>query len=201
MDQVAIKGAAARQTLLQNDAAAHRGDVALDTDLKVVDRGGEVRNELGLEYHAHRLRSRDFGLQIGVAALQTVVLVRWIRIDVAELRRGYARPRALRRCKAVDQSAHRRTRARIGREIQTDGLRRIQLVDVRRTHGALIAGTEQDIFHRRPVKTHLVGAGLESQVVIGIAVAALERQRVGAGHHVGDRYARFHEYFLHTDAA
>src|SRR5258707_711109 len=57
------------------------------------------------------------------------------------------------------------------------------------------------VAHRRPIKTHLVGVGVEAEAVLGIAVAAFEGEILRERGMAGERQAHFRERFFHVEAA
>src|SRR6185369_11587123 len=102
-----------------------------------------------------------FRSQAWIAADQSIVLVRRVGVDAAKLARGNAGVGTLRRSKAVDQPADRRTGAAVDRAAETDRLRCKQFDNVRSTDRAVVARAGQDIRDRGQARLDLVRVGAE----------------------------------------
>src|SRR5262249_44352863 len=146
--------------VLNDRVATDCADRVLDLDVKVVDRHVEVLNPARRNDDAGRVRVRLLWLQVGITTELTVVLTGRVGTDPAVLSGWHAREYALRLCRLRGWA-----RARIGCTVEADGLRQEQLVDVRRTHGALIARADAEVLQRGPLETRLVGVGLEAFAV------------------------------------
>jgi len=164
-------------------------DVLLDTDVEPVDRHHETRGELRLEDHAHRVGVGLFRLEVRVSALQELVLTgRAVEGCRSHVRSGDTRRDTLGRGGRPGVSA-----ARIAVDVeQVEALRGEQLDDVRRTDGGLVAATDLEGSHRRPVETDLVGVGVDV-AVIRVAVGEVGDEVVSEGRALHEGHARLGE--------
>ena len=190
----------------QDVVGAEDRDRVLDRDVEVIDRDREARCKARLEHDAVGVRIRILRCQLGIAALQEVVLTcRAVQRRAPSLPPARRSPGSCResRCSSaltrvvVAGSACSAPAARIARRIeQVEALCREQLDDVGRTDRLLVAGTQADVRNRRPLEAKLVSVGLHAVTVVRVTVGGVEGQALRERLVLSDRDPGFHEEFL-----
>src|SRR6185437_13516225 len=174
MDVRAEVRVAGVETLRQLQRESVRGDDVLDPDTEVVQLHAEIWNGPRRQDDTERRSVRRLRLQLRVAPDQSLVLTGRIRDESPVLRSRHARPHAL--SQGGRGRSGRRAGARVERALQGEHLLREQLLQVRSTHRAVIAGAQAYVGCRRPGETELVRVGVESDGIGGVAIADLRGQ-------------------------
>ena len=171
-------------------------DLVVDLDVEVVDRAAQVfhRRENDTKRGALRL----FGVEVGIAALDVVVLARGVgEKGASKLSRAHARSLALRQ-----RGAWRRATARIrGQAEQIQSLRQEELDHVRGAHGLLVAAAEPHRLDGGPLGANAVGVGRLVGAVVGVALAGIHAEQIRPRRAFDDRHFYFAKDFLDGELA
>jgi len=192
VDQGAQGGVAGGGALPEDVVRVEVADSLVDLDVVVVEGDREARDALGRDHHAAVGGVGGLGLQVRVAALKGVVLPGRVLEDVTVPVGADTRVLALlHRVRGVG------TGARVDAAVEKNDLRPVQLDDVGRAGRPVDAETELEALRRRPAALRLPGARTPGGAVVGVAVAELEAQVLGALDVLDERNQGLAEDLLH----
>src|SRR5207302_5210368 len=147
----------------------------------------------GLEDEPERVGVGALRDETGLATDLSVDLCGRVREDVAVLWRGYAGALTLRQ-----RQGRNRSPARIRRATGAYDRRLEQLVEVRCTHGTVIAAAEAHRLNRPVLQAELVGVGGDVvDRVARVPIARIHRKQIGARLVVDERETHLRERLPH----